>query len=630
MRAKNETGFLAVLAVSFMVFGVSCTGHGRDTGVQNIALQWTAIERALLTGDPPCADSPVIEAIGVFYDSVRRFIDAEVYQMHHMVAPAPRQPAFDFLSPGDLPEIRELANLVSLLRLALLDGEGEKARRVSADISGVVLRAAMREASSFRFLSNQYSVMLWILGIIFVFAVFVTMFFRRMLVRSQTREEEGWTFSRSILMAQEDERKRISLELHDTVVQDLRFLHSEMDRIVTIDDKTEREKLYTEASSLHSTLNLRLRDICSNLIPPDFGLQELPDTLRRLCLDFGKRHGIACRMEMADPGFTNRGFPDRETKLQIFRIVQEALANVGKHANAREAVVALDSGADGSLVIDISDDGVGYKPDDSKPGAIPADGKRLGIRGMTERATLLGGSINIDNNSEEGTRVRVFIPPSPYRRTQAHGAATMDVLLIDDHPVTNRGIASWLEQKDDFRMAQQVNTLGEARRFIEDATEATGKLPSLIVLDIQLGMENGLDFIPFLQDHCLAKGIAAPPVLVCSAHDDPFRMEAAIKMGAAGYLTKGGNAREMQDAVETVMRGEVYVPAEHAAALKEISGRYGQLSAREFEIAAMVRQGKTSRQIAAALDLSTRTVETHLGNIYNKTGTGKRSQLQDL
>jgi len=395
-----------------------------------------------------------------------------------------------------------------------------------------------------------------------------------------------------------------------------------------VDDKTEREKLYTEASMLHSTLNLRVRDICSNLVPLDFGLQELPDTLRRLCLDFGKCHGIACRMEMAEG--TNLGFLNRENQLQIFRIVQEALANVGKHANAREAVVALEPGADGSLVIGVSDDGVGYKPDDSKPGAIPADGKHLGIRGMTERATLLGGSLNIDNNSEKGTRVRVFIPSSPHRRAQAHAAATMDVLLIDDHPVTNRGIASWLEQKDDFRMAQQVNTLGEARRFIEDATEATGRLPSLIVLDIQLGMENGLDFIPFLQDHCLAKDVTAPPVLVCSAHDDPFRMGAAIKMGAAGYLTKGGNAREMQDAVETVMRGEVYVPAEHAAALKEISGRYGQLSAREFEITAMARQGKTSRQIAVALDLSTRTVETHLGNIYNKTGTGKRSQLQEL
>jgi len=192
--------------------------------------------------------------------------------------------------------------------------------------------------------------------------------------------------------------------------------------------------------------------------------------------------------------------------------------------------------------------------------------------------------------------------------------------------MTNRGIASLLERKEGFRVAGQAGSLAEAKRFVEGAAS----LPSLVILDIQLGEKNGLDFLAFLKDFCLTKKLPPPPVLICSAFDDPFRMEAALKMGAMGYLPKNGNPEEMHGAVNAVLRGEVYVPAQHASRLRAVSGKYAQLSKRELEVAALVRQGKTSQQIADAMCISKRTVETHINNIYQKTGAANRAELKQF
>jgi len=89
----------------------------------------------------------------------------------------------------------------------------------------------------------------------------------------------------------------------------------------------------------------------------------------------------------------------------------------------------------------------------------------------------------------------------------------MKALLIDDHPLVNIGITSWLAETGHFSAFEQAQTLAEAKRFIEDAMEAGRSLPSIVVLDVQLGNENGLDFIRFLKGSRETKSI---PVLVCS------------------------------------------------------------------------------------------------------------------
>jgi len=613
---KRPAAIIRAAIVVFALGFISCAAEDPDIGTQDIAMRWITIERSLARArlapaaatadDDHCA---IIQALGEFHELALSFVDSLAYRTYRAVAPSPGLGA---AAAHAVPEIHRLADLTLSLRQAALDGDWDAAALVSSDISGAILHTTAWGRAANQAAASMYSWLLFALAVFIALAVFAMRFFHWLMTRAQKREAEGSAFSQAVLWAQEEERTRISLELHDTVVQEMRRLSGDIDEIAKADEEKRREELYAQASARQAAITGGLRDICNNLAPPDIGPRGLPDALRRLCVDFAERTGIDCRMET--PGDVPTGFSDKERNLQIFRIVQEALTNIEKHAKATEAIVEPRRADDGNLVITVFDNGAGPNPADG-------DARRgMGIRGMKERAALLCGDLAVGKNERgEGTQVRLRVPASSAN-------ADADALLIDDHPLTNKGIADGLKETGLFPALAQAGSLGEARRRVEEV----GKLPSLIVLDIQLGRENGLDFIPFLQEHCRAKDVPMPPVLVCSAHDDPFRIEAAIKMGAAGYLTKGGNARELSDAVEAVMRGEVYVPAEHAAGLEGISDKYRQLSAREFEIVAMVRQGKTSQQIAADLGLSRRTVEAHLNNIYNKTGAAKRSELQEL
>jgi len=248
--------------------------------------------------------------------------------------------------------------------------------------------------------------------VFFIFLSAILIYFlSKELKKSLRREEEGSVYSRSVLLAQEDERMRISRELHDTIAQDLRYLSLSMNKIGKTENNAEREKLCEDASKLQSDLIRIVRGICENLVPPDFRIQGLPDALRRLCLDFGRKTGIDCRIDIDLAENEKLVFPDEEKPLQIFRIVQEALTNIEKHAGASEAIVMLRYDPDGGISIGISDDGKGFDPPDSRAEKnVSLSGIHLGIRGMEERAALLGGKLEINSDKGEGTLVRLQLP----------------------------------------------------------------------------------------------------------------------------------------------------------------------------------------------------------------------------
>jgi len=211
----------------------------------------------------------------------------------------------------------------------------------------------------------------------------------------------------------------------------------------------------------------------------------------------------------------------------------------------------------------------------------------------------------------------------------------MNVLLIDDHPMINSGLSSVLEETGKFSVCGNANTLAAAKSFIENAvSEETASqkevLPSLIILDILLGEENGLDFLPFLEDICKKNKIPKPPVLVCSVLEEPFRIQSALEMGASGYLPKTGDKEELLNAIAAVLSGEIYISKEHSAKIMSTYGLYAKFTKRELEIINLIKKNKTNKQIANELSINLRTVENHISNIYFKTGTSNRQELLDL
>ena len=202
----------------------------------------------------------------------------------------------------------------------------------------------------------------------------------------------------------------------------------------------------------------------------------------------------------------------------------------------------------------------------------------------------------------------------------------MNVLLIDDHPLLNAGLASCLEETGRFSVSGQAATLEQARCFIEESRE----LPSLIILDLLLGEENGLDFLPFLEGVCKKKKKPRPPVLVCSVLEDPFRIQTALKLGASGYVPKSGSKDDLLNAIGAVLRGELYLSGDHTEKLSGASGTYAQFTKRELEVLNLIKRNKTNQEIAKSLAINLRTVENHVSNIYFKTGTANRLDLLKL
>jgi len=212
----------------------------------------------------------------------------------------------------------------------------------------------------------------------------------------------------------------------------------------------------------------------------------------------------------------------------------------------------------------------------------------------------------------------------------------MNVLLIDDHPMINSGLSSVLEETGKFSVCGKVTSLAQAKQFIETAAASNNSIsaktsfPSFIILDILLGEENGLEFLPFLENFCKKNKIPKPLVLVCSVLEEPFRIQSALEKGASGYVSKTGEKKELLDAIAAVQRGEIYISKEHSAIVMNTYGLYAKFTKRELEIINLIKKNKTNQQISSELGITIRTVENHMSNLYFKTGVSNRQELMRL
>ena len=214
--------------------------------------------------------------------------------------------------------------------------------------------------------------------------------FREMLERLESERRQG---ASAALGAQERERARIALDLHDEVNQALTGLLLRIEALRRRADPELAAEL-AETSAVASRAMQELLRIARHLRPTildDLGLEA---ALSTLVDDVGSRGGIAAAFE-AEGDLS--AVPD-EVQLVAFRIAQEALSNAVQHGEPDHVRVRL-IGAGANLELRVSDDGAGFVANGSPPG--------LGIAGMQERALLCGGELRIESGPREGTRVRL-------------------------------------------------------------------------------------------------------------------------------------------------------------------------------------------------------------------------------
>ncbi|MCX6952814.1 MAG: response regulator transcription factor [Verrucomicrobia bacterium] len=190
------------------------------------------------------------------------------------------------------------------------------------------------------------------------------------------------------------------------------------------------------------------------------------------------------------------------------------------------------------------------------------------------------------------------------------------MLLIDDHPFMRAGLAQLINAQPDLVVCDEAGNPAEAFKALSKTK------PELVLSDLTMPGRSGLEFIKDLK--------AAEPnlaVLVVSMHDEAVFAERALRAGARGYIMKEAGGDNLLTAIRQVLQGEVYVsPRMSSRILNNLSARkprgstspIEQLTDREFEVFQLIGQGKSTRDIAEQLHLSSKTVDVHRSHIKEK------------
>lgn len=192
------------------------------------------------------------------------------------------------------------------------------------------------------------------------------------------------------------------------------------------------------------------------------------------------------------------------------------------------------------------------------------------------------------------------------------------VLVVDDHPTMREGLIRVIEREADLQVCGETGSAREALEIVEKCK------PDIVLLDLSLGKENGIEVIKDLRiRHPLLV------VLVHSMHEDSVYAGRALRAGARGYVTKSEPPGNILKAIREVLEGEIYL---NPGLTKEVlhtlvaddhqkgASPFGVLSDREFEVFEMMGKGFVTKEIAATLHLSQKTVQAHRDHIREKMG----------
>ena len=182
----------------------------------------------------------------------------------------------------------------------------------------------------------------------------------------------------------------------------------------------------------------------------------------------------------------------------------------------------------------------------------------------------------------------------------------MRILLCDDHFVVRSGLSASLSLEKDIEIVAEAASA-------EEAVEAfTKERPDLVLMDLQLGEDSGIDATLAIREVC-----PGARVLVFSSYARDEEVHKAIAAGALGYLRKSAPREELLEAVRSVAAGKRHLPPEIADTLADRIGR-ADPSPRELEVLSLAAAGNSNKEIAAELGISEQTVKHHMGNLLVK------------
>ncbi len=397
-----------------------------------------------------------------------------------------------------------------------------------------------------------------------------------------------------LVLAREEERKRLRRDLHDGLGPALAGLSLQVD--------TLRNQLPVEASS-------GLLDLRSGIQSTVLDVRRMVEGLRPPALDelglVGAVEQLAARLErpgslQVDVVASDLPVVPAAVEVAAYRIVQEAVTNAARHSGAGLARVAL-CARPGGLSVEVCDDGSGQVS--PRPGGV-------GLTSMRERAEEIGGHASVEGVPGSGTTLsRVAADPG--------GGVVIRVLIVDDHPLFRDGLRGLLATVEDVEV---VDAVGDGVAAVQRSLELS---PDVVLMDLNLPGIPGLE-----ATRRITKRDSGPAVLVLTMVDDDDSVTAALQVGARGYVLKGAGQEEVLAAIRTVAAGgAVFGPGAAASVLFGGRNRYAaDLTDREAEVLALIADGRSNPEIAAELGVSLKTVQNHVSKVLTKLQVRDRTQ----
>jgi DNA-binding NarL/FixJ family response regulator len=413
-----------------------------------------------------------------------------------------------------------------------------------------------------------------------------------------------------------------------------------------------------------------VRSASQDTPPSELDGVTLAEALSRAVEETAESLGLSSRLvftgDVDGQGGPKEHTLSKETEYLLYQVAREALYQVQQHIGARKLRLTLNYGRE-EVQMSIEDDGLPGSPAPTVENApVPlmvqtSSTTDAVLSNLRQRIELLGGSLDVSSQPEQGTRVQARVPymphvhqvelpapvtvgtapnaqftapnaapdivpstPNPGKQFVAPNIASITVLVVDGQAVTRAGLRRLLESYPDLQV------VGEAADGVQAVSETLELGPKVVLIDMQLPNGQSLEVLRQIKQLNLETR-----VLLLSALDREDFIYETLRAGADGYVLKDIAPDELAQAVRAVARGEVLVQPQLAGRLlsrfgKQTRGNYAPyqeaLTEREQEVLRLLARGLRNKEIAARLYVSERTVNFHLANIYQKLNVSGRTE----
>jgi two-component system NarL family sensor kinase len=379
------------------------------------------------------------------------------------------------------------------------------------------------------------------------------------LVKAQTAlkvsKDSMNSLSARVLQLQDEERRRLARDLHDTVGQEIVVVLMTLDTIARtwgVPDPNARENLL-EAVDWLRKVESEIRTFSYLLHPPLLDDMGLASALSWYMEGFSKRSGISVQLSVPD----NLPRLSLQAETALFRITQESLSNVIRHSKSKQAWVQIALEAH-CLRLSIRDEGRGF--DQAAHARSTPSG--VGIEGMKGRLRSLGGNLDVRSGAD-GTEVVASVPLSagdPIRSVSVRAQRERDgeiapgasglakrILIVDDHEVARKGIRFLVNEEDDLEIC------GEAQDGVEAFEKVQRLNPDLVILDLNMPGGGGFSAANRIRNAGLT-----PKILIYTTHTFPGLERVARAADCDGFVMKANATQDLIRGIRAVLRGEEF------------------------------------------------------------------------